>query len=167
MVQENFKTIENIVSDLIKKMGFEGRVKIEKLPGLFLVQNGQQDQQSSNNAWLIDVQTNDSSNILIGRHGSNLEALQHLVRVIIQHKIPQPNQFVLDINDYKKQRVKFLKELAENMAARVRQTKKAQSLQPMFPYERRIIHLQLSDKEGIATESSGREPGRRVIIKPS
>lgn len=164
MNQEDIELLKKATIDLIEKMGFKGEIKIEKLTDSLI-----QDEQETNplpETWLVNIQTKEDSNILIGRHGSNLDALQHLTRLMARHKIQEPTHFILDVNDYKKQRIEFLKELASRVADQVKRNKRVQSLQPMPAYERRIIHLELSSKKGIATESLGREPGRKVIVKP-
>ncbi len=73
----------------------------------------------------------------------------------------------MDINDYKKKKIQYLKELAKSIAEEVVLTQKEKILSPMPAYERRVIHLELSERKDIATESIGKEPERRVIIRPS
>ena len=72
----------------------------------------------------------------------------------------------LDINDYKKKKVEYLKGLAHDLADEVVLTKKEKSFLPMSAYERRIVHIELANRLDIATESEGEEPYRKVTIKP-
>jgi len=73
----------------------------------------------------------------------------------------------LDINDYKKKKVEYLREMARDAANEVSLSKKEKNLVSMPAYERRVIHLELADREDVITESVGEEPERSVIIKPA
>ena len=86
--------------------------------------------------------------------------------MILKKKITDPFYINLDINDYKKKKEEYLKELARSAAEEVALTKREKILGSMLAYERRIIHMELSNRENIETESIGEEPERRVIIKP-
>jgi len=107
--------------------------------------------------------------ILIGEGGQTLVEIQRLLKVILKRKIAtagEPFYIDLDINNYKKKKNEYLKELAHSTADEVALIKKEMALTPMSPYERRIIHLELADRPDITTESIGDEPERRVVIKP-
>jgi len=105
--------------------------------------------------------------ILIGERGTNLSALQHLVRLIVKVKLGSPIYFILDVNSYKAQKIERLRILAENVAKAVSRNRRAFILQPMRAYDRRIIHLSLAARKDITTTSVGEEPERRVTIKPT
>jgi spoIIIJ-associated protein len=104
--------------------------------------------------------------ILIGEGGQTLVEIQRLLKAILKRKIETPFYIDLDINNYKKKKNEYLKELARSTANEVALTKKERVLTPMPPYERRIIHLELADRSDVTTESIGDEPERRVVIKP-
>lgn len=103
--------------------------------------------------------------ILIGEKGKTLLAIQRLLRIITRKEIPEKFFIDLDINNYKKKKLEYLKELARSIADEVSLTKKERILSPMPAYERRIIHLELADRQDITTESIGEEPERRVVIR--
>jgi spoIIIJ-associated protein len=105
--------------------------------------------------------------LLIGRQGATLEALQYLIKLGVYRRLPENEKFsfAVDIDDYKEKRVIYLKDLARKAAHQVRETKKAVSLVPMPPHERRVIHNYLSLYSDIKSESLGREPERKIIIK--
>jgi spoIIIJ-associated protein len=107
--------------------------------------------------------------ILIGEGGQTLAEVQHLLKIILKRKIIQLEPFYLnlDVNDYKKKKTEYLKEMARSVANDVVLTKKEKTLPSMPAYERRIIHLELASRGDIITESIGQEPERKVIIKPS
>ena len=106
--------------------------------------------------------------ILIGEGGQTLAEVQHLLKIILKRKIIQEEPFYvnLDVNDYKKKKTEYLKEMAKSAADDVVLTKKEKTLPSMPAYERRIIHLELAPRGDIITESIGQEPERKVIIKP-
>ena len=109
--------------------------------------------------------------------GSNLVDIQRLLKLIIRKKLKQgidldidseqPLQFYidLDINDYKKKKIEYLKELAKTSADEVSLSKEEKVIGPLPAYERRIIHLELQDRENIFCESIGEEPERSVVIR--
>jgi len=105
--------------------------------------------------------------ILIGQNGQTLAEIQHLLKTILKKKVSEENFYIdLDINDYKKKKIEYLKETAKNIADEVALTKKERILSPMPAYERRIIHLELAERGDVTTQSIGKEPDRRVVIKP-
>jgi len=104
--------------------------------------------------------------ILIGEGGQTLYDIQHLLKAILKRKIEENFYIDLDINDYKKKKIEYLKEIARSVADEVSLTKKEKILSSMSAYERRIIHLELAGRQDITTESIGQEPERRIIVKP-
>jgi len=113
----------------------------------------------------INLKTEDPQ-ILIGERGQTLFEIQHLLKAILKRKIKENFYIDLDINDYKKQKIDYLKEMAKSVADEVALTKKEKILFPMPAYERRIIHLELAGRQDVTTESIGQEPDRRVVIRP-
>lgn len=115
---------------------------------------------------VLNLKTPDAQ-LLIGKQGANLEALQHIVRLLVRKKSEEEESFsfALDVDDYKDKRAIYLKELARKAAHQVRQTNRSVILVPMPSYERRTIHDYLSLYSDIASESTGMDPNRRVIIR--
>jgi len=108
----------------------------------------------------------DDANSLIGGRGGNISHIEYLIKIIIKRKnIDQP-AFILDINDYRKSKETFLKELAKTAAQKVILSKESHNLPPMSSYERRIVHLELAAMPNILTESQGVGEDRYIIIKP-
>jgi len=104
--------------------------------------------------------------ILIGERGQTLFEIQKLLRIILNKKLQKPFYLNLDVNDYKKKKVDYLKSFARDLADEVAFTKEEKKLLPMSSYERRAIHSELSSRTDIVTESHGEEPDRCVVIKP-
>ena len=103
---------------------------------------------------------------LIGRKGERLSALQHLVNLMLSRRTGQWTRVLVDVEDYRGRRERQLVDLAARAADRVAETGKMLQLEPMPALERRWIHLALRDNEGVATQSIGEEPNRRVVVLP-
>ena len=104
--------------------------------------------------------------ILIGRRGQTLAALQYVVRLIINHQMKVWTPVVIDVEGYKQRRSEALQALAVRMAEQVRIKGVPFTLEPMPAYERRIIHLALTDHPDVTTESTGEGDARKVMILP-
>jgi len=113
----------------------------------------------------IDAET---MGLLIGRRGETLDAMQYIVS-LVANRNRKENGYVrvtLDTEGYRSRREETLRRLARKNAARVRQTGRAVAMEPMNPYERRILHSALQGFTGVSTHSEGEEPNRYVIITP-
>lgn len=102
--------------------------------------------------------------VLIGHHGETLDALQYLVALTCNRTEGEYYRITLDCGNYRQKREETLKALASRIANNVKRTGRSQLLEPMNPYERRIIHSVVSDVEGVSSRSKGEEPNRRVLI---
>lgn len=142
--------IKKIAQDLIGKIAPEAQISI--LP--------QKDLTIYIEAKVDDPQT------LIGQGGETLLALQHLLRVIMRKSSPEPRYVDLDINDYKKTKNRYLKESAVAAANEAALSKREVALAPMSSYDRRIVHMELSQRTDIVTESRGLGQDRKVVVKP-
>ncbi len=147
---DKIKIIKKTVKELLEAMCFDGDVVVDDL---------------QSDSILVNVQT-EQAGFLIGQAGANLDALQHIARILVNKKNQEPVPFILDVNNYRKHRIELLKDLAENMAKQALTEKVALTLQPMSAYERRVIHLALVDKPEVSTESIGQDLERRIVIKP-
>ena len=103
---------------------------------------------------------------LIGRKGERLSALQHLVNLMLSRRTGQWTRVLVDVEDYRGRRERQLVDLATRAGERVAETGKMLQLEPMPALERRWIHIALRDNAGVATQSIGEEPNRRVVILP-
>lgn len=102
--------------------------------------------------------------ILIGKRGQTLDSLQYLTNLAINKHIDNYIKVKLDTEDYRKRRKDTLENLARNVAYKVKRTKKTVSLEPMNPFERRVIHSALQNDRYVLTHSEGEEPFRHVVI---
>lgn len=136
--------------EFFKKMGFE--IEIEAL--------GQKDETI-----FLNLRASEAK-VLIGERGQTLFEIQHLLKAILKKKSKESFYLDLDINDYKKKKTEYLKELARSAAQEAVLTKQEKELPPMSPAERRIIHLELASRRDVTTQSIGRELNRRIIVRP-
>ena len=104
--------------------------------------------------------------LMIGRRGETLQALQFLIRMVINRQLGRKAYVVIDIEDYRERRVQMLRRLARRMAGRVGSSGREDSLEPMSPAERRIVHMALAGHPEVRTESEGEGNQRRVVIFP-
>ena len=102
--------------------------------------------------------------VLIGRRGQTLDSLQYLVSLVINKGTSEYVRVKVDTENYRARRKETLENLAKNMAFKVKRTRRPASLEPMNPYERRIIHSALQNDRYVTTHSEGEEPYRKVII---
>jgi spoIIIJ-associated protein len=102
--------------------------------------------------------------VLIGKRGQTLDSLQYLVSLVINKGNDDYIRVKVDTEDYRERRKTTLENLAKNIAFKVKRTKHSVSLEPMNPYERRIIHSALQNDKYVTTHSEGEEPYRHVIV---
>ena len=107
---------------------------------------------------------NENLGLLIGRRGETLSALQLLVSLIVGHRTRHRMRIIIDAENYRERREENLRSLALRVAQQVRNYRRSIALEAMPPYERRIVHIALSDSKDISTESIGEGDERRVVI---
>lgn len=106
----------------------------------------------------------DEMGVLIGKRGQTLDSLQYLVSLVVNKDSEEYIRVKVDTEDYRERRKETLENLAKNIAYKVKRTKRPVSLEPMNPYERRIIHSALQNDRFVTTHSEGEEPFRRVVV---
>lgn len=157
MTEEKEKNFSEIIKEtaevLLEKMKMKGEIEIKEVS------------QDGKNNIICDIKTEESS-YLIGQYGVNLQALQHLARVIVRKKTDVRADFILDVNSYRQEKNESIISLAQNMAEKAINEKREVIMRPMSPYERRLVHMELSGNEKIKTESIGEGEERQVVIRP-
>jgi len=159
-LEQKKSLLEETVKSLLDAMGFKANVYTSTDA---MAQDGDEAGQPT---ITVEIQLEDSR-YLIGKHGTNLAALQHLLRVMIKKKTDEKIYFKVDVNGYRQEHEQSIKRLASETAQKVLQDKKSMVLPPMNAYERRLVHTVLTDFEGIRTESMGEGEDRKVVIKPA
>ena len=142
-------TAEDFIFDVLEKMGIEATVSSFE--------------SEEDNSINITIEGPDSG-IIIGRRGETLDALQYLASLVVNKDYDEYKRVVLDVENYRKKRKDALVRLSNKLAQRVVITKKSITLEPMNPYERRIIHSCLQENRSVKTYSVGDEPNRKVVI---
>ena len=114
---------------------------------------------------LIDVELKgDDMGILIGKRGQTLDSLQYLTNLAVNKTSESYYRVKVDTEDYRKRRKETLENLAKNIAYKVKRTKRSVALEPMNPFERRVIHSTLQNDKFVTTHSEGDEPYRHVVV---
>lgn len=121
------------------------------------------DVTSEGNDLNIDL-SGDNMGIIIGKRGDTLDSLQYLTSLVVNHKRDEYCKVTIDTENYREKRYTALIALAERLADKVIRTGKKYTLEPMNPYERRIIHSTLQAKDEVTTFSIGEDPYRKVVI---
>lgn len=147
MSMEN--TAKKFLSDVFQAMGINAAIEVVL------------DQENSTVEINID---GDDMGVLIGKRGQTLDSLQYLVSLVINKNSENYIKVKLDTENYRERRKETLENLAKNIAFKVKRTRKPVSLEPMNPYERRIIHSALQNDKYVETYSEGEEPFRKVVI---
>ena len=142
------KTCEEFLTNVLKAMDMEVEIKtsIDEEGALCIEMNG------------------DNMGILIGKRGQTLDSLQYLTNRVANKTQDGYVRVKLDTEDYRRSRKETLENLAKNIAHKVKRTRRSVSLEPMNPYERRIIHSALQGDRSVTTHSEGEEPYRRVVV---
>ena len=142
------KTCEEFLTNVLKAMDMEVEIKtsIDEDGALCIEMNG------------------DNMGILIGKRGQTLDSLLYLTNRVANKAQDGYVRVKLDTEDYRRRRKETLENLAKNIAHKVKRTRRSVSLEPMNPYERRIIHSALQGDRSVTTHSEGEEPYRRVVV---
>jgi len=164
MCNKTQELVKQTIIEILEVMDLEAVIEEERI----------ETTKDGKEIFTLDLKT-EQPNLLIGQYGSNLQCLQHLVGVIVKHKIlsekdgsvnlEEDVKFNIDVNGYKKQKKESLVKLAESMADQVIYSKNSVALRPMSAYERKVIHLEISTRKNLVTESIGDNLMRRVVIK--
>lgn len=113
----------------------------------------------------LSVELNgDDMGVLIGKRGQTLDSLQYLVSLVVNKGVENYIRVKVDTENYRERRRETLENLAKNIAYKVKRTRRPVSLEPMNPYERRIIHSALQNDKYVTTYSEGEEPFRKVVV---
>ena len=113
----------------------------------------------------VDIELKgDDMGVLIGKRGQTLDSLQYLTNLALGKQVNEFIKVKIDTEDYRKRRKETLENLAKNIAYKVKRTKHSVSLEPMNPFERRVIHSSLQNDRYVNTHSEGEEPYRHVVV---
>ncbi len=143
------KKAVDFLKDVLSKMEIENDVKAKY--------------DAEENCLNIEIAGEDMG-VLIGKRGQTLDSLQYLVSLVVNKGTKEYIRVKVDTENYRERRNKTLENLAKNMAFKVKRTRRSVMLEPMNPYERRVIHSALQNDSYVTTHSEGEEPYRKVVI---
>ena len=140
------------LDEILSKMGIDGGVK---------------DVKESDSKVYVELESKISSGLLIGKKGKTLEALQFMVNLMINNNTGSEKKIILDIEQYRDKREKSLKKMSREVAQKVIRSGRPMILEPMNPFERRLIHLTLQNDKRVMTKSEGQGIYRKIKISPA
>ena len=145
------KSIEEVASDFLKSVFQAMNLEVK------VIINVHED--------MMDVElSGDEMGILIGKRGQTLDSLQYLLSLVVNKESESYVKVKVDTENYRHRRRETLEGLAKNIAFKVKRTKRSVSLEPMNPFERRVIHSALQNDRYVTTKSEGEEPYRHVVV---
>ena len=169
-LKEESKNVENKVKKELKEIPQNELDIAENNIKLFLDEfskslNTEMTYEITKNEYGINVNINgENTGFLIGYRGETLYAMQNVISSVASRGLKDRIRVILDIEGYKAKREKTLEDLADKIAKTVVKTRRDVTLEPMQPYERKIIHSRLQNNDKVSTRSIGEEPKRRVVI---
>ena len=149
LVEQEDHPAKSFLEDVVREMGLKVSIKVS----------------SNADSVYVDIDGEDSGTI-IGKRGSTLDALQYLTSLVVNKDQNNYIRVVIDAENYRQKREKTLEKLAFRLADKAARSGRSVKLEPMNPYERKVIHTALQQRKGVTTRSEGEEPYRRVIIEP-
>ncbi len=143
--------IEELANELINLIGAKAKIKVWE--------------DKENEAFRVDIETEEVG-LLIGHHGETLNSIQTILGMIFRQKTGEWTRIIVNVGDWREKQEEYLKHLAEQTAARVKETGQEQPLYNLSPSQRRIIHLTLSSDPSLETESIGEGRERYLVVRP-
>ncbi len=153
---EDGDVARSVLLELLDKMNIRGQVTVRQ---------GEIAKGEDNAPFILDIEGADA-NMLIGRRGDTLAALQYITRLIVSRRLERRANIIVDADGYKSRRTERLEQLAVRMADEAVQSGRTVTLEPMPANERRIIHMTLRERQDVETRSAGEGDARKVTIVP-
>lgn len=141
--------IENKANKIIELLGSKAKVSVSE----------------KDDSFFVNLEADEETGLLIGRHGETINSIQAILALSLREELAEKKVFV-NVGDWREKQEEKLKEMAEQIYQRVIDTGEAQPVYNLSSAQRRIIHLTLSDKEDVETESSGEGENRYLLVKP-
>jgi len=147
-----------VLEQLLELMEVPGTVNLAE--GYFL-----KDGKETGDTIALDIE-GEELGLLIGRRGQTLAGLQYLIRIIVAEKTGSQAPIIIDVEGYRRRRCESLRNLAWQVAEQVKTRKTPLALEPMSPFDRRVVHLALSSQKEVTTKSTGVGDFRKVVVLP-
>lgn len=152
-MKKEIKELQSVVDELLKLMAVSvgGSVSYDK----------------ENEAFVVDIEDGPETGLLIGKKGETLSAIQSFLSLSFKQKTGDWKRIVVNVGDYREKEEEYLKNLAASTADRAKETGEPQNLYNLKPWQRRIIHLYLSEDKTVQTESMGEGNERYLVVRSS
>lgn len=150
-MKKNVGILQKLAEKLLKLMATTAKVKTSF--------------DKDNEAYVVDIEADDETGLLIGKKGETLSSLQVILGVLFKQKIGDWLRVVVNVGDYREKEEDYLKSLAKTTAERAKETGEPQSLYNLKPWQRRIVHMTLSEDKDLTTESAGEGENRYLVVK--
>jgi spoIIIJ-associated protein len=151
-MKKTLSLAKKMANELLSLMGTKAQVKASE--------------DKKNEAVRIDIETEEETGLLIGRHGETIEAIQSILGMMLKKKTGDWVRIIVDVGGWREKQEERLRDLATQTAERAKETGEGQPLYNLSPAQRRVIHLTLADNPDIETESAGEDEERYLIIRP-
>jgi spoIIIJ-associated protein len=151
-MKDKIKALQDLTDKLLPLMATQAKAKV--------------DYDKENEAFVVEIDAGDETGLLIGKKGETLSSIQTVLGLLLKQKTGEWNRVVVNVGDYREKEEDYLNNLAASTAQRAKETGEPQNLYNLKPWQRRVIHLALSEDKDITTESVGEGEERYLIIKP-
>lgn len=145
------KTIQELAEKLLSLAGVSAQVEVVDL---------------GENSYEVNLSTDDETGLLIGFRGENINAIQTVLGIMLKGQTGEWIRLIVNVGDYRQKQEEKLKELADQSAARALETKEPQPIYNLSASARRVVHMHLSLRSDVVTESEGVEPDRYLVVRP-
>lgn len=150
-MKKNIEILQKLSEDLFELMTVSAKIEVTY--------------DKENEAFVVNIDGGDATGLLIGKKGETLNSIQTILGVLLKQKVGEWMRVVVNVGDYREKEEDYLKNLAETTATRAKETGEPQSLYNLKPWQRRVVHMTLSEDKDLATESAGEGEDRYLVVK--
>lgn len=151
-MKNNVKILQKLTDELFGLMSTKAKAEVSY--------------DKENDSFVVNVDAGDETGLLIGKKGETLLGIQTVLGFLLKQKIGEWKRVLVNVGDYREKEESYLKDLAATTAERAKETGEPQNLYNLKPWQRRVVHMALSEDKDITTESEGEGEDRFLIIKP-
>jgi len=151
-MEEKVKIVQSYASELLSLMGTKAEVEVYE--------------DKENEAIKVDIKSEEELGLIIGKRGETLLSIQSVLGMMVRQKLDEWVRIVVNVGDWREKEEQYLENLAMQTAERTKDTGEAQELYNLTSSQRRIVHMVLSEVDGVKTESLGEGKGRYLVVKP-
>lgn len=151
-MEKNIKILQKLADELLSLMSTRAKADVSY--------------DKVNEAFMVNLDAGDETGLLIGKKGETLLSIQTILGFLLKQKVGEWNRVVVNVGDYREKEENYLKDLAASTAQRAKETGEPQNLYNLKPWQRRVVHMSLSEDKDITTESEGEGEERYLIVKP-